>query len=289
VCAALVAVAMLSGCSTAADPSPTSGGPSQPTASASGASPSTSSPSASASPSPSTSPSTPANPDSPSGVAIPKGEPAGWTRVYGRDSWTGRNLARDFTAYPSRWRDTSTHGRYSGLANVSTKPGLLLVRLASDATGPRVTAIMPNLGEGQRNGRYSVRARMSAVGTGYKTSWVLWPDDERWPLRGSMAWPDGAITGAPTAISHWASPTGGQDTFSQPALNSDWHTYTTEWVPGRVRFYLDGTLVGSSTNKIPSTSMHWVLQSETVLGATPPRRGASATIEIDWITMATRA
>jgi hypothetical protein len=217
---------------------------------------------------------------------MPAAEPSGWTRVYGRDSWAGRNLARDFTAYPTRWRDTSNHGRYSGLANVSTAPGLLVVKLGSDKTGPRVTAIMPNLGKGQRNGRYSVRARTSAVGTGYKTTWVLWPDDERWPLRGSMAWPDGAITGTPTAIVHWATPAGGQDTISQTASNTDWHTYTIEWTPGRAQFFLDGALVGTATNKIPATSMHWVLQSETILGATPPLPTASATIQIDWITMA---
>lgn len=220
---------------------------------------------------------------------MPTAEPAGWTRVYGRDTWTARTVSREFTAYPSRWRDTSNHGRYSGLAKVSVAPGLLVVKIGSDKTGPRVTAIMPNLGKGQRNGRYSIRARTAAVGAGYKTTWVLWPDDERWPLRGSMAWPDGAITGTPTAIVHWATPVGGQDTFSQTASNTDWHTYTIEWIPGRAQFFLDGVLVGTATNKIPATSMHWVLQSETVLGATPPLPTASATIQIDWITMAKRA
>ena len=87
----------------------------------------------------------------------------------------------------------------------------------------------------------------------------------------------------------WKTPVGGQDTFSQTASNTDWHTYTIEWIPGRAQFFLDGVLVGTATNKIPATSMHWVLQSETVLGATPPLPTASATIQIDWITMAKRA
>lgn len=276
---ATAAVALTS-CSSSASTAPTTSSASSSPLSSASTSPSSS---PSASPTPSPTPTTPAD------VAMPTAEPAGWTRVYGRSDWTGRALTRDFTAYPARWRDTSHHGRYSGLSNVSTKPGLLVIRLASDSLGPRVTAIMPNLGKGQRSGRYSIRARMSAVGDGYKTTWVLWPDDERWPAHGSMAWPDGAITGAPTAIAHWALPRGGQDTFPQTALNSGWHTYTTEWVPGRVQFFLDGTLVGTSTNHVPSTSMHWVLQSETVLGRTPPSPTATATIEIDWITMAKRA
>ena len=33
--------------------------------------------------------------------------------------------------------------------------------------------------------------------------------------------------------------------------DGNWHTYTTEWTPGRLRFYVDGILFGETTNRSP--------------------------------------
>jgi beta-glucanase (GH16 family) len=44
---------------------------------------------------------------------------------------------------------------------------------------------------------------------------------------------------------------------------SSWHTYEIDWTRSYVAFYLDGALVGESTDtsKIPDTPMHWVMQT----------------------------
>jgi beta-glucanase (GH16 family) len=219
---------------------------------------------------------------------MPATEPVGWTRVYAAGGWTERTLARDFTAYPSPWRDTSRIGRYVGLADVTVPAGQITIRLHSDAQGPRSTALQPHSAAPQRYGRYSVRARMTSNGGGFRTAWTLWPENGRYPAGGSIAWPDGDITGAPSAFVHWASATGGKDSFTQPVQNSGWHTWTIEWSPGKVVFLVDDRHVGTATRGIPSTPMHWVLQCETAPGGSRPPARTVATIQIAWITMASR-
>ena len=44
---------------------------------------------------------------------------------------------------------------------------------------------------------------------------------------------------------------------------TDWHTYTIEWSPGRVRYLLDDVVVLDSTEWVPTTPMRWQLQTET--------------------------
>ena len=254
--------------------------------------PSATSPTAAATPSPTDSPSasptaTPADPGT-NHVPMPAAEPTGWTRVYAADSWTEGTLARDFTAYPSPWRDTSRLGRYVGLADVTVPGGQLTIRLHSDAQGPRSTALQPLDGRAQLYGRYSVRARMTSNGPGFRTAWTLWPENGRYPAGGSIAWPDGAITSAPSAFVHWASASGGKDSFTQPVANSGWHTWTIEWSPGTVVFLVNGRHVGTTTRLVPSTRMHWVLQCETEPGGSRPSPRAVASVQIAWITMATR-
>ena len=43
-----------------------------------------------------------------------------------------------------------------------------------------------------------------------------------------------------------------------------WHTSRREWKASACTFILDGTVIGTATRRIPNTTIHWVLQSETV-------------------------
>jgi hypothetical protein len=80
-----------------------------------------------------------------------------------------------------------------------------------------------------------------------------------------------------------ASP-GTQDTFcTTTSFGSGWHTAVFEWTPGKVQFWLDDRLIGTSTTRVPSTPMTWILQSETSLTEDPPAEGAVATISVDWV------
>jgi hypothetical protein len=53
-----------------------------------------------------------------------------------------------------------------------------------------------------------------------------------------------------------------------------------------VTFSLDGMVIGRSTNtaNIPSSPMHWVLQTETQLSGGAPSNSAAGSVQIDWVT-----
>lgn len=70
------------------------------------------------------------------------------------------------------------------------------------------------------------------------------------------------------------------------AFASGWHVATTEWAPGSVKYFLDNRLVGTSTTKVSSFPMHWVLQAETAYGAVPSTSGH---VKIDWAVVYQRA
>ncbi|MBK0296309.1 family 16 glycosylhydrolase [Bacillus sp. S34] len=56
----------------------------------------------------------------------------------------------------------------------------------------------------------------------------------------------------------------------------DWHTYTTQWVPGKyVKYYLDGKLVMSVTHDVPTTEHRFMFQTGFW--------GESGNLLIDWV------
>ena len=101
---------------------------------------------------------------------------------------------------------------------------------------------------------------------------------------------------------HWQ---GGQSSDDQWGAASGtsfaaWHTAVIEWEPDRVAYYLDGQLIGEKwvsgasvgdnsewtlqTDKIPATSMHWVLQTETSLtDCNIPAPDTEGYVYIDWV------
>ena len=46
---------------------------------------------------------------------------------------------------------------------------------------------------------------------------------------------------------------------------------------------LDGQVVGQTTTRVPSSSMHWVLQTETALGGAAPSSATQGNVQIDWV------
>ena len=75
---------------------------------------------------------------------------------------------------------------------------------------------------------------------------------------------------------------GDQAWFKIPVNFTGWHTYTLEWSPGLVVIRLDGTEVGRTTQRIPNTPMHWVLQTESSLKMTPAD-STRGNVQIDYV------
>jgi len=195
-------------------------------------------------------------------------------------------------AYGDRWsgyegqRDTSGEGTYTNQWVVSVHDGTMDMYLRTENGTPLVAAPQPRLSDryGQTYGRYTVRFRADPV-PGYKTAWLLWPDSDHW-ADGEIDWPEGPLSGEMYAANlrvgnpgEFDLMTGGVATFG------DWHIATIEWTPRAVVFFLDGKEIGRSTS-VPTTPMHWVLQTETDHGRPPA--DAAGHVQVDWVAIYAR-
>ena len=198
-------------------------------------------------------------------------------------------------AYGDGWSDSSGRGRYQPSA-ISVRDGSLRLPVRTVSGVPRVAAVTPRIAGapgvhgGQTYGRFAVRVRAD-VADGYKFVSLLWPDSERWPFDGEINFPEAELGGEVYAFMHRKGATSGsdQDWFRTSATYRDWHTYVIEWTPESVSFLLDGTLVGRSTNRLPNTDMHLVLQAETSLEQAIVPAGASGEVQVDWVAVWERA
>jgi hypothetical protein len=219
---------------------------------------------------------------------MPTSALSGWTQVLADDFTTDAPLGSFLTtygsrwgAYPSGWLDTSGNGHYDPARTLSVSNGNLDIYLHSENGVHYVSAPTPKL-PAMTYGRYSIRFQSDSI-AGYKTAWLLWPDDNVWPAHGEIDFPEGNLDSTMSAFSHWASSGGGQDAFSTATTYGAWHTATTEWTPGKVTFLLDGVVIGSSTKMVPTTPMHWVIQSETQLSGGAPANASAGHLRIDWV------
>lgn len=208
--------------------------------------------------------------------------------------------------YPTSYYDTSdkfgrpqaTRGQYDANATVSVSGGVLTKHLHSVGTRPKVCALLPRLPASdpaviatglwtyQLYGRYEIVARFPDVMPGYKCAWLTWPMDGGNALNGELDFPEtdfDALTSV-GAFVHHAPSTPAPHQHGDGSISVDmtaWHTYTIEWTPGFVEFFLDGVSVFDDNDRIPAAPMRWVIQTETHLDAAPPGTGVAGDVEID--------
>jgi hypothetical protein len=234
----------------------------------------------------------------PSRVPMPAGDPPGWHRIFADDFTQDVPLGNfpaavssTWRAYPCCWKDTSGNGTYWPQKGISIHDGVMDLWLHTETVNgvtyhisEAPQPILPLPTRGQLYGRYVIRFKADPV-QGYKTAWLLWPDDGN-RAEGEIDFPEtNTLDGGTThAFVHPV------DFGSQAAFNSGvpeagaWHTAVMEWSPNDVKFLLDGVQIGESTTGIPSTLMHFVIQTETQMGgAPPPPDSASGHILIDWV------
>jgi hypothetical protein len=233
-----------------------------------------------------------------SGVPAPAGNLAGWRQVFFDDftvkvaSWgaCGNYEAHNcpslpepyrskWWAYPSNYQDTrekqSGDGGFYEPSNLSMSDGMLRIQLRRENGTTQAAAPYPRM-PAQTYGRYAMRFKADPV-PGFKIAWMLWRASGSW---GEIDFPEGDLDSGICAFMHKQS---GQDAFCPNAsFASGWHTAVYEWTAGKVVFYLDDKVIGTSTSGVPSTPMNWLLQSETSLDGPPPN-GAVANIYVDWV------
>jgi hypothetical protein len=55
--------------------------------------------------------------------------------------------------------------------------------------------------------------------------------------------------------------------------------------PNFCQFSIDGNVIGTSTNRVPNTRMHWLMQTETNLGNPRPVAGQECVLEVDYVAL----
>ena len=241
---------------------------------------------------PAPTPAAPSEPTSndPSGEAMPSGNLPGWRQVFADNFPYSVGLGRfpadtggRWKAYPDGWHDTSGHGAYNCTKVCSVHDGTLDMWIHSENGVHYVAAPLPDVPRGITYGRYAIRFKADPLPR-YKVAWLLWPDSETWPGDGEIDFPEGQLDGAFCAFMHHQGASSGsdQDAFCPQVGFADWHTAVTEWTPTAVRFYVDGNPIGTSTDRIPNTAMHWVLQTETEVSGDAPADSTQGHVYVDW-------
>jgi hypothetical protein len=245
---------------------------------------------------------------SPSRAPVPAGNLQGWRQVFSDDfnqpvpqGKFPDDVNSAWGAYPWPWPDTSHHGRYAPHRVVEVDGGVLTEHLRTDKgeTGkrryPLVAALTPKLPgsdqHGTIGGRFAVRFRADPV-PGYKIAWLLWPDSGSKRSDGEIDFPEMDLAPVGSEVPHVsgfvhrrkARGDADQIEFAAPMQVTQWHTAVIEWTPKQVVFVLDGKEIGRTNERIPSSSMHWVLQTETGLRASSaPAADAAGVVQIDWV------
>jgi hypothetical protein len=255
----------------------------------------------------------------PSGVRVPSGNVSGWNQVFSDNFSTGVPLggfsdctvagtladsncaglpsavADKWFAYPDGWSDTALDGIYDPSQVLSIHNNELDFYLHSGTAGePLVSAPLPKVpgagpGGGLLYGAYMVRFRADVL-PGYKTAWLLWPDayDDGlafWPSDGEIDFPEGDLNGEIGGFMHWQGARVGseQDGLVTTDGYDRWQTALIEWTSQTVRFILNGQVLGTATQYIPDTPMHWVLQTETATDGTTPAPTTAGHVLVAWV------
>ena len=217
--------------------------------------------------------------------------PPGWDQIFRDDFATplseGQFPNAKWNAYPYGWMDSPRNGNYDP-SIVSVHDGMMDIHIRTTNGVHRVACLAPKFAGSnwgaQLYGRYEIRAKADSM-HGYKGAWLLWPESEVWPRDGEIDFPEGGFDGNISGFMHRQGGTspGDQDAYSTNYVWTTWHTFVTEWTTAYVKFYIDGTLIGKSTSRIPNTRMGMRIQNETTDAGFEPADNVSGHILIDHV------
>jgi beta-glucanase (GH16 family) len=210
------------------------------------------------------------------------GEPK-W-RPAGGDEFNSSELnPSEWTAYDSVGGFGTGYRRPSA---ISQSDGTLKITATGDTSGGMAQ------NKGQLYGRWEFRARTDR-GRGFGSAILLWPDSEKWPQDGEIDIMEvpGENRDLANFVVHWGvDGTDNMNGIAVPGDFSQWHTFTLEWLPDRITWYVDGVKKYQNTDKavIPKTPMHlaiqldegpkkdWILPRD---DTTP----AELSLDVDWV------
>lgn len=193
-------------------------------------------------------------------------------------------------AYPVGWTDTAGHNgdgnsgpvpgdyRPDKTASVVTNgtDGQMRVKMTFSGGRNQVAAMVPvkcNFRYGKVTERLIVRGPLSDR---FKMAHLRYTPDE-------IDYPEAGQTFKSDPIMEFTH--GFASSSAQAAGNAawtSWHTYSTEIVPGKVRFYFDGKLFKTVNGDYPRSAF-WILQNESALGISSVSGPVSQVIDTTWL------
>jgi hypothetical protein len=249
---------------------------------------------------------------SPSGQSMPLGSVTSgghtWKQVFAEDftksaalgSWASDCDANkivytgatgtQWRAYPKCYLDTYQKRPYRSDAVLSVHDGMLdywLHTVDGRPAGANPSPVMPNGSQYQTYGRYEARIKQTTTNLShYHQAWLLWPmNDADWQCA-ETDFPESSMNSSnANAYAHYGC-NGAQDYYSKTLDKTQWHTYTMEWLPGKRNFYIDGILIGTTTNQVWSGPQRWQLQTETNTSCESSNTCTqSGNLLVDWVTV----
>ena len=198
-------------------------------------------------------------------------------------------------AYPDGWPDTATSGAdgnsgrtfggyyrpqdtTSVIRSLDGKDGKLRVHMwRPSAGGPNhVAAPVPLKCMNLRYGKFTERTAVWSPTNGYKMAHLHYsPDEIDYPEAGGNFATDPVY-----AYTH-----GFASTSTYVAPQSAWkqyHTYSTEITPGKVKIFYDGKLIRTINGDYPRATP-WVLQNESALAGGYAAKGSYSNVDTTWL------
>jgi hypothetical protein len=250
----------------------------------------------------------------PSGVAMPTGDLPGWHETFSDNftknaplgSWATKSPGKvvytgdhggKWVVYPDGWPCGSRASCYEPSQVLSVHDGVLDFWLHDCKAGLPCSAspspVLPATRTPyQRYGRYVARFKL-VYGDGHKLddyhiAWLLWPKDgSRWQCAESDFPENDLNTHAVGAFAHYGC-AGAVDHYGASLDWTQWHTFVQEWGPGYRSYYLDGKLLGRSTNHVYHSPERWELQIDTQTDTSHPPDSGSGHLLVDWVVVYAR-
>jgi len=176
---------------------------------------------------------------------------------------------------------------YYDPSEVQVSGGLLHVSMERKTTGglPYTTGGLAAFKLAQIYGKYELRAKLPH-GKGVGPYTILWPN----AAEPNTAQVDLFESPPVNKTTVYFTNHGVDGTSTQLTANGnfadDFHTFTYEWTPGKLRFLVDGTEVGVLTKSVPDFSMWFgiaVSSGDAFTGLPDPTTVLPVSLDVDWV------
>jgi hypothetical protein len=177
----------------------------------------------------------------------------GW-KLVGGDEFNGDSLSGEWGAYDGKGHDGK--GRREP-GKVSVEGGNLVIKGDGDGNTGGIS-----YKDGQKYGKWELRAKFPAGDKQYHPVLILWPDAENWPEGGEIDFAETNSAADDIGFFLHYNPSNSQVSARKNLDITQWHNYAVEWVDGRITGYIDGQKWFENTNgdTMPPGKMHPTIQ-----------------------------